>query len=302
MKRSLMRMTGIILFTITGCSAAPAAAPQSSTSPTSNLPSPVVQKITVNSPSLQKHLEVDVYLPPYYNPQQKYPVLYVFHGKDGNADSWMDGAQGQDSVRVDHAASQLIASGKIRPLIIVSPELDNSYGVNTSTVTTSVNGYSRGLYEDSFIKDVVPYIDEHFSTIASREGRFVGGLSMGGFAALHDALLHPDMFSKVGVMSAALWVGGPPDVLGWIYPTEAAKAERDPITLAQRGKVSRDLSVCILEGSSDPFFYADRFLYKALHHAGVNVTYREYAGGHNYEFWGQHASELLLFFDSTAGT
>ncbi len=103
---------------------------------------------------------------------------------------------------VNAMATALIAEGKIRPLMIVSPEIDNGYGINTSLTTQSVSGYSRGMYEDYVMKDLIPYVDHHYSTIANKSGRYVGGLSMGGFAALHDSFLHPDVFSKVGVMSA----------------------------------------------------------------------------------------------------
>jgi enterochelin esterase-like enzyme len=78
-----------------------------------------------------------------YDTHQKYPVLYLFHGKDGNADSWMDGSQGSGAVGVNAMATALIAEGKIRPLMIVSPEIDNGYGINTSLTTQSVSGYSR---------------------------------------------------------------------------------------------------------------------------------------------------------------
>jgi enterochelin esterase-like enzyme len=124
---------------------------------------------------------------------------------------------------------------------------------------------------------------------------------MGGFAALHDSFLHPDVFSKVGVMSAALWVGGLPAELQWIYSTAADKAARDPITLAENRSI-RGLSVFMVEGGSDPFLPADRHLYRELKHRGVPVIYHEYPGGHDYTFWSKHAADLLLFFDGTSGT
>jgi enterochelin esterase-like enzyme len=256
-----------------------------------------IQRITLHSPALRKNMRVDVYLPPHYDSHKKYPVLYVFHGKDGTADSWMNGPGGTNTVGIDSDATQLITTNKIHPLIIVSPELDNSYGMNTSDATMSVRGYSRGRYEDYVVKDLVPYIDQHYSTLASREGRYVGGLSMGGFVALHDSFLHPDLFSKVGVMSAALWVGGPPEVLSWLYPTQTLQAQRDPITLAQHG-VTAQLPICIIEGDSDPFVNSDRYLYNTLKQHGDDVAYHQYPGSHNYAFWSGHASELLMFFDA----
>jgi enterochelin esterase-like enzyme len=274
----------------------------SSCSPVGDLPSsppsatpslqtqPGVHAFSFYSPALKKNMAVEVYLPPGYNTARRYPVLYLFHGKDGRADTWMDGAIG-----INHAADQLIASGQIQPLIIVSPQMDNGYGVNTAAVAAAVGGYNRGMYEDYITRDLVPYIDSHYSTVADSAHRYVGGLSMGGFAALHDAFLHPDLFSKVGVISAALWVGEPPAELRWIYPDRATQAARDPITIAAHRNLG-SLSILMIEGKSDPFLAADRTLYQTLQARGDLVVYREYPGAHNYGFWRAHAAEMLTFF------
>ena len=54
------------------------------------------------------------------------------------------------------------------------------------------------MYEDYFIKEVIPLIDKEFNTIKTKEGRYVGGISAGGYAALHNSFRHQDLFSKVG--------------------------------------------------------------------------------------------------------
>lgn len=163
------------------------------------------------------------------------------------------------------------------------------------SVTEAVAGYNRGEYETYIIDDLVPYIDHHYSTIANRTGRYLGGFSMGGFIALHDAFLYPNLFSKVGVMSAALWVGGVPQELTWLYPTPSLMAVRDPISIAQH-KTVQGITVEVIEGSGDPFLDADRTLSKTLAEKKVPVVYHEYPGGHDYAFWSSHASELLSFF------
>ena len=54
------------------------------------------------------------------------------------------------------------------------------------------------MYEDYFINEVIPTIDNKFKTLKNRNSRFVGGASVGGYIALHNAFRHPDLFSKVG--------------------------------------------------------------------------------------------------------
>lgn len=249
------------------------------------------------SPSLHQVMNVDIYVPPGYDATRTYPVLYLLHGKDGNANSWMNGFWGIQGIHVDHEATRLILHKRIRPMIIVSPELNNSYGINTSSLTRKEGDYDRGMYENYVTKDLVSYIDTHYHVMTNRSGRFIGGLSMGGFAALHDAFLHQGEFSKVGVMSPALWTGGLPSVLQWIYPTQGLQNVRDPITIARHTPIR--LPVDIIEGRQDPFLAADIALYDVLRAHREAVVFHDYPGAHDDAFWQTHVDELLLFFGAS---
>jgi enterochelin esterase-like enzyme len=253
-----------------------------------------VKHVRFYSESLHKTMNLDVYLPPNYSPYIKYPVLYLLHGKDGNENSWMTSFFWFDSIHIDRVATKLIAERRIRPLIIVSPEIDNGYGINTSSTTYTVGGYSRGQYANFITQDLVHYINSHYSVIMSRDGRYIGGYSMGGFAALHAAFTNQQLYSKVGVISAALWDNGLPASLSWLYPTRADQESRDPITIAKRTKIK--IPVLIIEGESDPFYSANLTLAHVLETQSAPVTLRIYPGQHNFAFWRSHATELLLFF------
>jgi enterochelin esterase-like enzyme len=153
-------------------------------------------------------MEVNIYLPKGYSEQNKYPVLYMFHGYSSSEDTWMPGLQ------LDVKASELIEAGKINPLIIVCPDMENSYGINSSPTYSVIGGSNRnnnlsqGMFEDYFIKELIPFIDANYSTDARRESRYTGGLSMGGFISIYLAFSHPDLFSKVGGHSPALFGAG----------------------------------------------------------------------------------------------
>jgi len=47
-----------------------------------------------------------------------------------------------------------------------------------------------GMYEDYFMKEIVPLTDKTFNTIKDRKGRYIGGISAGGYAALHNTFRH----------------------------------------------------------------------------------------------------------------
>ena len=55
-----------------------------------------------------------------------------------------------------------------------------------------------------FVKDLIPHVDATYRTIASREGRFVEGYSMGGFGAAHFGFKYPELFGTVSIMAGAL--------------------------------------------------------------------------------------------------
>ena len=57
---------------------------------------------------------------------------------------------------------------------------------------------------------IIPYVDRHFRTRASREGRALAGLSMGGFVVMHTGLSRLDTFSELYVYSSGHFPDGLP--------------------------------------------------------------------------------------------
>ncbi|MWV43142.1 prolyl oligopeptidase family serine peptidase [Paenibacillus sp. HJL G12] len=246
---------------------------------------PNLQKVTFLSASLSKEMKFNIYLPDEYDTSKKYPVLYLIHGYGSNENMWMP------DLGMEHAASQLLSEGKINPLIIVSPQIGNSYGFNSE---------SEGNYSDYLIKDLIPYVDEHFSTESSKKGRMIGGLSMGGWAALYNAFQQPDLFSKVGGHSPALWMddwGNTGDLKQWLYPSDSIRKGRDPLMLADEVNLE-GVSVYLDCGNQDSykFYQGTKALYKKLHSSGVTSEYHHSEGGHDGEYWKNHVRDYLLFY------
>lgn len=162
------------------------------------------EQTKIYSEILKKEMGISLYLPHNYDCLSHLPVLYFLHGRSGNENILFE-------LDILKTADLLIQQKIIKPLIIVCPRIDNSRGVNSSMTTrevTSSNFNGRtinlGRYEDYFIKEVIPFIDTNYKTITSREGRFVGGASAGGYAALNYGLRYPELFSKVGGHMPAL--------------------------------------------------------------------------------------------------
>ncbi len=138
-----------------------------------------------------------VYLPPDYERSGavRYPVLYLNHGGGGDDSNWSSENPKQGG-NAQFILDNLLAAGKAKPMIIVMP--------NTSACASyipSAPGKDDTCTQE-YVKDIIPYVDGHYRTKASRDDRAQVGLSMGGFVVLHTGLPHLDTFSELYVYSS----------------------------------------------------------------------------------------------------
>lgn len=255
-----------------------------------------MKAITLHSKALDKDMKINVYLPEEYDKGKAYPVLYFLPDYGGGA-AIIFGAYDAGK-----HSNMLTRDGKIAPLIIVSTNMDQSFGINSadsveSFETGSGKSFAKGPYEDYIVNDLIPYIDSSFRTVPDRSGRYIGGYSMGGFAALHIAFRHPGLFAKAGGHSPSLFTGEFPDktVSDWLYPDEATRAARDPIRLAKDNDLS-GLSVFIDTGETDVNVEGCKALCDVLDGKSVPVEFRLFPGFHGREYCNAYMDEYLLFY------
>lgn len=144
-----------------------------------------------HSDVLDGEREIFVYTPPGYDPKKKYPVLYLLGGSGELASGWMlDG-------RANFIADNLLAEGKIVPMIIAMP---NNQVLHRNDPNHVEKTYV--LFEKELRSQIVPFVDKNYSTIKDRKGRAISGLSMGGrhtqIVGMNDLYL----FSSFGILSA----------------------------------------------------------------------------------------------------
>jgi enterochelin esterase family protein len=158
--------------------------------------------IQYNSKTLSKTRQMNVYTPPGYSFGKKFPVLYLLHGMGEDCRQWTEWCQ------ADNIMDNLIADGKVQPIIMVFPNCDARLTVtdtskaNRSGRNDNFEGY-RKPFEDDLLKDIIPYIDSHYSTLPDREHRAIAGLSMGGGQSLNIGLYNMNTFAYVGGFSSA---------------------------------------------------------------------------------------------------
>lgn len=58
------------------------------------------------------------------------------------------------------------------------------------------------------VEELKPYIDNHYHTLQGPQGTALMGASLGGMISLYGASKYPEVFGKVGSLSASLWYEG----------------------------------------------------------------------------------------------
>ena len=124
-----------------------------------------------HSQTLGRNWRYNVYLPDGYDHSDlRYPVLFMLHGFSENENAWLTKGH------INQVADHLIAAGEIPPILIIMPGSGDNWYVDL-----------KEKIETAFIQDLVPEVEHTFRIIPQREGRGIGGDSMGGYGALVGA-------------------------------------------------------------------------------------------------------------------
>src|SRR6476659_9645164 len=139
---------------------------------------------------------MNVYTPPGYSRDKKYPVLYLLHGIGGDETEWERFAH--PGLLLDN----LIAEGKATPMIVVMPN-GRAQKNDRPEGNVFASAPAFAAFEQDLLQDVIPAIESRYSVQADREHRAIAGLSMGAGQSLHFGLAHLDTFAWIGSFSAA---------------------------------------------------------------------------------------------------
>lgn len=249
-----------------------------------DVPHGTVSKVWYNSEKLGLQRRMSIYTPPGYESSNKrYPVLYLLHGMGGDENAWLEIG------RASQILDNMIASGKVKPMIVVFPNgnaaLESAPGHGSdgfSRPTTALAKTMNGEYEDAF-PEIVNFVDKNYRTVKSKKGRAIAGLSMGGYHSLHISKQYPDMFDYVGLFSAA------------IMPNEKVK---HAVYDNMEGKLATQMAKSpalywIAIGNTDFLYKANVEYRKMLDANNYKYIYRESEGGHNWRNWRNYLSEFL---------
>ena len=202
-----------------------------------NIPHGELTAVEYDSKSLGTRRRMRIYTPPGYSTNRKYPVLYLLHGIGGTDSEWTQ------SCHANNVIDNLLAEGRIPPMVMVFPDGnsgrtvadleaaaarraaggDGAPGRGAAPAGAGAGGGrgGRGMsmepwltpFENDLLKDIIPYVDSHYSVYTGRDHRALAGLSMGGGQTLNIGLVHPETFAYVGGFSSAPDTRQPPSAL-----------------------------------------------------------------------------------------
>jgi enterochelin esterase-like enzyme len=265
----------------------------------------VIEQKTVHSDILKKDVHYTVYLPAdYASSERSYPVVYLLHGYTDDNTGWLQFGE------INRYADKAIADGTIPPMIIIMPNADSSFYIN------SYDGKEN--YEDFFIKEFMPSVEKTFRIKGEKQYRGVAGLSMGGYGTLIYILKYPELFAAGAALSASVnddsTLMSMPDgnydhVFGGLYGRGLTGKDRltkawynNAILSIIANKSSGDLRKVrywIDCGDDDHLSKGNCLLHIALMDKQVPHEFRVRDGGHTWNYWRTGIVDALQFIGTS---
>ena len=131
-----------------------------------------------------------VYVPPGYDDDRarRYPAIYVIQGYTGQLDMWRN-RSAFGAKTYPELCDELFASGQAPAAVVVWVDAWTSLGGSQFLDSPAI-----GRYHSYLCDDIVPWVDETYRTLASPAHRGIQGKSSGGYGAIVNAMLRPDLF------------------------------------------------------------------------------------------------------------
>lgn len=158
--------------------------------------------LSYHSNALQSERQMYVWTPPGYNGQgEPLPVLYFYHGFGDTGRSVID--QG----RITQMMDNLLAEGKIKPMLVVVPDTEtDAKGIipedyvpqDRRKVFYPLNAKAA---DTELMSDIIPLISQRFNVRKDADGRALAGLSQGGYQALVSGMNHLESFGWLATFS-----------------------------------------------------------------------------------------------------
>ncbi len=267
-----------------------------------------LEELTLFSPALGRETRVRVLTPAGFDPATDHlPVLWLLHGGFGSYADWV-------------VAGDVEALTAGLPLIVVMP--DGGQGGWYSDWKTVETSQGAQRWETYHVRELYPWVVEHYATRTDRSGHAIAGLSMGGFGAMHHATRHPDLYGFAASFSGAVDLlnpgvglvtdlspfimgGSPTQIWGDRVTQETRWRANNPVDLAAN---LRTLDVQLRTGNGQPggvhgggpdivelgCWTATSSLHQRLSTLGIDHLHQDYGpGAHRWPYWADDLEATL---------
>jgi len=213
-----------------------------------------------------------------------FKTLYLLHGLLGNYTDWVTGT------RIQRWAEQ-------KNLAVVMPSGDNSFYLDHPSEGNINNNYGEFIGNE-----LVEITRKMFPLSHEREDTYIGGLSMGGFGAVRNGLKYNETFGYIAALSSAIHIlenientenrnlAYEESCFGKL--SEALESDKNPRVLVRDLKGSRP-KIFMACGTEDSLIGVNRVFRDFFKESGLDVTYHEEPGGHDWDFWDKYILKAL---------
>ena len=244
-----------------------------------------VKHLTMHSNVLNCDKNFSVILPKSYDkePDRKYPVLYLLHGHGENDWEWANIPVSMINERI----SQVTNDGSAAEMIVVQP--------NATEYQSGYFNHEGWMYENYFFKELIPLIERNFRAIPDKGHRAIAGLSMGGGGSFYYGCIHPEMFSSVYAISAAVgsFATGKSSVPGPAGNAKAGQPQNNTFTSGvdlenldpAKAEAMKTIAWTLDCGDDDFLFAGNVQTYQQMKTLGMNIQFRTREGVHASYYW-----------------
>lgn len=249
-----------------------------------------ISKCLMRTVTFNAIIPVDKFGPQAENAEQKpLKTLYLLHGIFGNYTDWVNGTRIQ-------------ALAEANDLAVIMPSGENRFYLDDEK--------SGELYGEFIGKELVEFTRKLFPLSDKREDTFIAGLSMGGYGAIRNGLKYAENFGCVIGLSAALvhdtWKDADNSAPIFTFRRNYYEAifgeydkvkgsDKDPkallLKLKEEGRPVPKMYLCC--GTEDGLITANRDFRDFLNENGVDLTYVEGPGKHDWVFWDTYIKKVL---------
>ena len=212
--------------------------------------------------------------------------LILLHGLTGTDTDWLYGGVAQEMAIQYNLA-------------VFMPTAGNFFYLD--------HGYIGGNWGSYVGDELIRYIRDVFGYCKTREDTIIGGLSMGGYGALHTALAHPENFSACIALSSALRIRDiasgkqdslmPPEMFRDIFgdPAGLMDSDRNPEWQYRQLKAAgKDIpSIYMAIGTEDSLYGCNKDFCRFLEEQKADFRFEDGPGGHTWTFWNEYIDKGL---------